>query len=194
MCDDFRDPPSDGPSSQQGHPREYSIDGFTLTKHYHIRNYGQIRLNAQGRWQLTNRADDLQWKVAAELSRYPTRTRNSHTSPVTRVFNLVLDPPGNVVILTPSHKVHISASLGYHTRYEFSPGDRLQRTGGMPVYTQRDALQLSFPAQNGECFENVRDKSHSLDDLPYPTPTGGNRVCITKKGDLPLRCDVKDVY
>ena len=25
----------------------------------------------------------------------------------------------------------------------------------------------SFPAQNGECFENVRDKSHSLDDREH---------------------------
>ena len=58
------------------------------------------------------------------------------------MFNLVLDPPGNVVILTPSHKVYISASLGYHMRFETNPDDRLQRTGGMPVYTQRDALQL----------------------------------------------------
>jgi len=58
------------------------------------------------------------------------------------VLNLVLGPPGNVVILTPSHRVYISASLGYHMRYEINPDDRLQRTGGMPVYTQRDALQL----------------------------------------------------
>ena len=28
----------------------------------------------------------------------------------------------------------------------------------------------SFPAQNGECFENVRDKSHSLDDRQHGCP------------------------
>jgi len=28
----------------------------------------------------------------------------------------------------------------------------------------------SFPAQNGECFENVRDKSHSLDDREHGCP------------------------
>ena len=27
-----------------------------------------------------------------------------------------------------------------------------------------------FPAQNGECFENVRDKSHSLDDREHGCP------------------------
>ena len=112
---------------------------FTLTKHNHIRNNGQIRLNAQGRWQLTNLAGDLEWK---DLARYPSRSRNSHTTPVTRVFNLVLDPPDNIVILTPSNKLCISASLGYHMRYELSPENRLKRTGGMPVYTQRDALQI----------------------------------------------------
>jgi len=116
--------------------------GFTLTKHHHIRNYGQIHHNTQGKWQLTNQADNIQWMVAADLSRYPTRTQQPHTFPVTRVFNLVLDPPGNVVILTPSHKVYISASLGYHMRYGNNPDDRLQRTGGIPVYTQGDALQL----------------------------------------------------
>jgi len=119
-----------------------TVLGFILTKHHHIRNYGQIRRDTQGKWQLTNQADDIQWKVAADLSRYPTRIRKPHTFPVTRVFNLVLDPPGNVVILTPSHKVYISASLDYHMRSEINPDDRLQRTGSMPVYTQRDVLQL----------------------------------------------------
>ena len=31
-------------------------------------------------------------------------------------------------------------------------------------------LTWSFPAQNGECFENVRDKSHSLDDREHGCP------------------------
>ena len=31
-------------------------------------------------------------------------------------------------------------------------------------------ISMSFPAQNGECFENVRDKSHSLDDREHGCP------------------------
>jgi len=58
------------------------------------------------------------------------------------VFNLVLDPPGNVVILAPNLKVYISASLGYHMRDGHDPEDRIQLTGGIPVYTRKDALQL----------------------------------------------------
>ena len=58
------------------------------------------------------------------------------------MFNLVLDPPGNVVILTPSNKLYISASLGYHVRYETSPEASPKLTGDIPVYTRRDALQL----------------------------------------------------
>jgi len=58
------------------------------------------------------------------------------------VFNLALDPPGNVVILTPSHKAYLSASLGYHMRYGKDPDDRIEQTGGIPVYTRGDALHL----------------------------------------------------
>jgi len=116
--------------------------GFTLTKHHHTRNFGHIRCDTQGRWQLATQMDDIQWKVAADLARYPTRTRKPCSFPVTRVFNLVLDPPGNVVILTPTHKIYLSATLGYHMRYENNPDDRSQQTGGIPVYTRGDALQL----------------------------------------------------
>jgi len=116
--------------------------GFTLTKHHHTRNCGQIRCDKQGRWQLATQEDDIQWMVAADLSRYPTRTRQPHTFPVTRVFNLALDPPGNVVILTPSHKAYLSASLGYHLRYDKDSDDRIERTGSIPVYTRGDALLL----------------------------------------------------
>ena len=49
----------------------------------------------------------------------------------------------------------------------------------------------SFPAQNGECFENVRDKSHSLDDrehgcpiLSQPEGTG----CASQRRAI-YRCD-----
>jgi len=116
--------------------------GFTLTKHHHSRKCGHIRCDKQGRWQLATQEDDIQWMVAADLSRYPTRIRQPHTFPVTRVFNLALDPPGNVVILTPSHKAFLSASLGYHMRYDKDSDDRIERTGGIPVYTRGDALLL----------------------------------------------------
>jgi len=79
--------------------------GFTLTKHHHIRKHGRIHQNARGRWQLTNQSGSLEWKVAADLDRHPSRSRNLHKTPVTRLFNLVLDPPGNVVILTLSNDI-----------------------------------------------------------------------------------------
>jgi len=60
--------------------------GFTLTRHHHIRKHGQIHQNARGRWQLIN-LGNLEWMVAADLDRYPSRSRNPHTTPVTRVFN-----------------------------------------------------------------------------------------------------------
>ena len=53
-----------------------------------------------------------------------------------------VQPPGNVVILTPSNKLNISASLGYHMRYETSPEDTSTLTGGMLVYKRREASQL----------------------------------------------------
>ena len=116
--------------------------GFTLTKRHHIREHGRIHQNARGRWQLTNRTGSLEWKVAADLDQYPSRSRNLHNTPVTRVCNLVLDLPGNVVILTLSNELYISASLGYHIRYEKNAEDSLALEGGMPVYTRRDAIHL----------------------------------------------------
>jgi len=116
--------------------------GVTLTRHHHIRNFGYIRLDKHGRWQLAAQEADTQWKVAADFTRHPTRTRQPHTTPVTRVFNLVLDPPGNVVILAPNHKIYISASLGYHMRRGKEPEDRTVQMGEIPVYTRGDALQL----------------------------------------------------
>jgi len=85
---------------------------------------------------------NLEWMVAADLDRYPSRCRILHKTPVTRVFNLILDPPGNVVILTPSNELYISASLGYHMRYETSTEGRSAPEGGIPVYTRKDATQL----------------------------------------------------
>ena len=116
--------------------------GVTLTSHHHIRNFGYIRLDKHGRWQLAAQEADTQWKVAADFTRHLTRTRQPHTTPVTRVFNLVLDPPGNVVILTPNHKIYISASLGYHMRRGTEPKDRTVQMGEFPVYTRGDALHI----------------------------------------------------
>ena len=49
----------------------------------------------------------------------------------------------------------------------------------------------SFPAQNGECLENVRDKSHSLDDREHgcpilPQPEGTE--CASQRRAI-YRCD-----
>jgi len=118
--------------------------GLTLTKHHHIRKYGSIHEQEPGRWRLTKPANNSEWSVTADLDatdqeQYPSRSGFSPKT-VTRVFNLVLDPPGNVVILTHNDELYISASLGYHMRYETKKG----ATSGvdMPVYTRDDALQL----------------------------------------------------
>ena len=37
--------------------------GFTLTRHHHIRNFGRLRLDMQGRWQLAAQEDDIEWKT-----------------------------------------------------------------------------------------------------------------------------------
>ena len=100
--------------------------GLTLTKHHHIRKYGSIHEQEPGRWRLTKPANNSEWSVAADLDatdqeRYPSRSGFSPKT-VTRVFNLVLDPPGNVVILTHNDELYISASLGYHMRYETKKG------------------------------------------------------------------------
>jgi len=55
------------------------------------------------------------------------------------------------------------------------------------VYT---CVHTSFPrkmVERGKCSHEVRFARRSDARLPYPIPTGGNRVCITRKGDLPLR-------
>jgi len=80
--------------------------------------------------------------VAAELGQNPSRSCNLHTTPVIRVFNLGLDPPGNVVILTPINDLYISASLGYHMRYESGTEDSPTPEEGILVYTRQDATHL----------------------------------------------------
>jgi len=94
------------------------------------------------------------------------------------VFNLVLDPPGNVVILTPSYKVYLSASLGYHMRYGNDPDDRLQQTGGMPVYTRGDALQLKACRSLAEASYNG-DRALSLE----PSTVASLSTSIRQSGE-----------
>ena len=116
--------------------------GFTLTSHHHIRHYGHVGHDRHSRWRLDAHKVATHWRIAADLTRYPTRTRQIHSAPVTRVFNLVLDPPGNLIILAPHQQIYISASLGYHMRGGKEPEDRTPQMGEMPVYTREDALQL----------------------------------------------------
>jgi len=124
--------------------------GVTLTKHHHIRRYGRIHQNARGKWHLTNQARSPEWKIAADLGRDTSHSRNPHITPVIRVFNLVLDPPGNVVILTPSNDLYISASLGYHMRHEKGTEGSSALEGGIPVYTLKDATLLQgLPESRG---------------------------------------------
>jgi len=111
--------------------------GLTLTKHHHIRKHGSIHEQEPGRWRFTKPANNSEWRVAADLDatdqeQYPSRPSTS-PKPVTRVFNLVLEPPGNVVILTHNDVLYISASLGYHMREVTK--NRATSGGGMPVYT-----------------------------------------------------------
>jgi len=118
--------------------------GFTLTRHHHIRKHGSIHEQEPGRWRLTKSTSNSEWSVAADFDgtdheRYLSRS-GIHPTTVTRVFNLVLDPPGNVVILTHNDELYISATLGYHMRYETE--NEVTSGGGMPVYTRHDALQL----------------------------------------------------
>ena len=66
-----------------------------------------------------------------------------------------------VYTLTPTHRLrmprcnYIYCKLGVHI---------------CNVYPHTCRLGVSFPAQNVECFENVRDKSNSLDDREHGCP------------------------
>ena len=116
--------------------------GVTLTKHHHIRKHGQVSQDSRAKWHLTHEPKNPVWREAADLGRDTSSSRRSHISSVKRVFNLVLDPPGNVVILTPDFYLHISASLGYHMRHG-KLEDGGQETGsGTPVYTLKESAGL----------------------------------------------------
>ena len=79
---------------------------------------------------------------AADLCRGTSPSRRTCKTPVKKVVNLVLDPPGNVVILTPDLYLYISASLGYHMRHG-KLQDGSQETGsGTPVYTLKESAGL----------------------------------------------------
>ena len=110
--------------------------GFTLTSHHHIRHYGHVGHDRHSGWRLVAHKVATHWRVAADFTRYPIRTRQIHSAPVTRVFNLVLDPPGNLIILAPHQQIYISASLGYHMRGVKEPEDRTSQMGELPVYTR----------------------------------------------------------
>jgi len=116
--------------------------GVILTKHHHIRRYGRIRQDLRGKWHLTNQPKNLVWKEAADLSRDTSSSRRSHIPAVKRVVNLVLDPPGNVGILSPNNDLYISASLGYHMRHEKKAEGSPTSDGGIPVYTLKDNTDL----------------------------------------------------
>ena len=48
--------------------------GFTLTKHHHVRKHGRIHEQEPGRWRFTNQASNSEWRVAADLDRFPSRS------------------------------------------------------------------------------------------------------------------------
>jgi hypothetical protein len=116
--------------------------GVTLTKHHHIRKHGRISQDLRGKWHLTKRPRNLVWKEAADLGQDTSSSGRSHIPSVKRVVNLVLDPPGNVVILTPNSDLYISASLGYHMRHEKVAEGSPASDSGTPVYTLQENRDL----------------------------------------------------
>jgi len=116
--------------------------GVTLTKHHHIRAYGRLRQDSTEKWHLTHQPKNPVWMEAADLGRGTSPSRRTCKKPVKKVVNLVLDPPGNVVILTPDLYLYTSASLGYHMRHG-KHEDGGQETGsGTPVYTLKESAAL----------------------------------------------------
>jgi hypothetical protein len=118
--------------------------GLTITRHHHIRKYGSIHEQEPGGRQVITQAHTTKWCEAADIDVIDHESTTYRTdiplTIVTRVFNLVLDPPGNVVILAHRDKLLVSATLGYHMRHE--PNHDTMFEGGRPVYTRHDALQL----------------------------------------------------
>jgi len=144
--------------------------GLTITRHHHIRKYGFIHEQVPGGRQVITRAHTTKWCEAADLDVMDHKSTTHRTdiplTTVTRVFNLVLDPPGNVVILAHRGLLMVSATLGYHMRCEPNYDTRFE--GGRPVYTRHDALQLQgLPPSSPVALYNG-DKER----LPEPRTVG----------------------
>jgi len=117
--------------------------GVTLTKHHHIRKHGRVRQDSRGKWHLTHQPKNLVWREAAHLGQDTSSSCRSHIPSVKRVVNLVLDPPGNVVILTPNLDIYISASLGYHMRHGKAAVGSSETDSSTPVYTLKESTDFA---------------------------------------------------
>ena len=113
--------------------------GITLTRHHHIREYGRLNQDGTDQWSLIHEHVNPAWREARYMGLDLPRCR---TRPATRVVNLVLEPPGNVVIMSSNPDVYISASLGYHMRRIKSNGEGLGQGGVTPVYTAKESAAL----------------------------------------------------
>jgi len=89
--------------------------GVTLTKHHHIRKHGRVSQDSRVKWHLTHQPKNPVWREAVDLGRDTSSSRRTYIKPVKRVVNLVLHPPGNVVILTPNLDLSLPR-LPYETR------------------------------------------------------------------------------
>ena len=113
--------------------------GITLTRHDHIRDYGRLFQNWRDQWSMIHEHVNAAWREAASLG---LDLLPRHTIPARSVVNLVLEPPGNVVIMSPNFDVYMSASLGYHMRRTNSHGGSLEQGGVTPVYTLKQSMAL----------------------------------------------------
>jgi len=87
---------------------------------------------------------NLLWVKAVDLGRerscnHPFSLRRTCSTSVKKVVNLVLDPPGNVVILTPDLHLYISASLGYHMRHRKEENGGQKAGNGTLGYTLKES-------------------------------------------------------
>ena len=126
--------------------------GFTLTKHHHIRAYGRLSQDSTEKWHLTHQPKNPVWMEAADLGQGTSPSRRTCRTPVKKVVNLVLDPPGNLVILTPNLYLCISASRLPHETRETrrrKPRNRQQHTGLHIKRKRRPARSTRiFPGQH----------------------------------------------
>jgi len=113
--------------------------GITLTRHHHIREYGRLYQDGADKWSLIHEHVNPAWREARSMGWDLPRRR---TVPARRVVNLVLEPPGNVVIVSFNLDIYISASLGYNMRRTKSPGGGLEQGGVTPIYTLKESVAL----------------------------------------------------